>query len=292
MNDDTWTWRAPELGPAKTIDLPAGRIRYHERGEGPPIVFVHGWLANANLWRKVVPLLADRRRCVVPDMPLGSHLEPMPADFDGTPDGIARIINELIDALGLEDVTLVGNDSGGAYSQIATAANPRTVRRLVLNACETPYDTFPPKAFENLQHAASSPETLLALLTPLRDRAIRRSPAAFGNLAKHGIADAPSDSYALPALERHDIRMDATRVMPPASQEYVARAGRTLIDAYDGQVTFIWPTEDVFFSLVNVRRYASELRRATVNLVDDAFAFTPEDQPQHFADLLISTTAS
>jgi pimeloyl-ACP methyl ester carboxylesterase len=287
----TWTWRSPELGPAMTITLPAGRIRYHERGDGPPIVFVHGWLANANLWRKVVPLLASHHRCIVPDMPLGSHLEPMPPDFVGTPDGIAKIINQLIDTLGLEDVTLVGNDSGGAYSQIATAANQKTVRRLILNACETPYDPFPPKAFENLQQAARTPETLIQLLSALRDRTIRNGPAAFGNLSKHGIDDAASDSYALPALELDGVRQDATRVMPPASQDYVAKAGRKLIADYDGAVTFIWPTEDVFFSLDNVQRYARELRRSRVDLIGDAYAFTPEDQPQRFAALVRSATA-
>jgi pimeloyl-ACP methyl ester carboxylesterase len=286
-----WTWRAPELGPAQTIPLPAGPIRCHDRGWGPPIVFVHGWLANANLWRKVVPLLADRHRCIVPDLPLGAHLEPMPAGFDGTPDGIARIINQLIDVFGLAEVTLVGNDSGGAYSQIAAAANATTVRRVILNACETPYDSFPPKAFENLQQAAKTPETLLALLSPLRDRAVRDSPAAFGNLSKHGIEDAASDSYALPALELEAVRHDVARVMPPASQADVAKAGRKLIADYDGMVTFIWPTEDVFFSFDNVSRYARELRRARIDLVRDAYAFTPEDQPKRFAELVASTTS-
>jgi pimeloyl-ACP methyl ester carboxylesterase len=281
-----WTWRAPALGPAKSVTLPAGRIRYHERGEGPVIVFVHGWLANANLWRKVVPLLADRYRCVVPDLPFGAHLEPMSDALDGTPDGIARLINDFLDALGVDDVTLVGNDSGGAYSQIATAANPRRVRCLILNACETPYDTFPPAAFDGLQQAAGTPATLVALLGALRDRTVRHGPAAFGLLIKHSIEDAASDSYALPALELEGVCRDATRVMPPASQTYVAAAGDLLIDDFTGTVTFIWPTEDVFFSLDNVRRYAAELRHGRVELVEDAFAFTPEDQPNRFAELV------
>ena len=50
-----------------------GTIRYRERGEGEPIVFVHGLLVNGDLWRKVVPRLADRYRCIAPDWPLGSH---------------------------------------------------------------------------------------------------------------------------------------------------------------------------------------------------------------------------
>jgi pimeloyl-ACP methyl ester carboxylesterase len=282
----SWTWRSPELGSAKTITLPAGRMRYHERGQGPALVFLHGWLANANLWRKVVPLLADRHRCIAPDLPLGSHLEPMSSDLDGAPDGIGRLVHDFLDALGLDEVTLVGNDSGGVYSQIATSQRPARVTRLVLNACETPWDAFPPPAFENLQQAATCPENLAALLSALRDPAVRSSPAGYGGLIKHGVDDRVSDSYALPSLELPGVCRDATRVMRPAAQRYVAAAGTRLIEAYDRPVTFIWPTEDVFFSLDHARRYASELRNAKVALVEDSYAFTPEDQPRKFADLV------
>ena len=71
-------WRSPDLGPARTLDLGGGRrVRAHVTGEGPPIVFVHGALVNANLWRKVVPRLDGYTRMAL-DLPLGSHLEPMP----------------------------------------------------------------------------------------------------------------------------------------------------------------------------------------------------------------------
>ena len=62
--------RDPRLGTPHEVDLPAGPLRYYETGDGPPIVFVHGYLVNANLWRKLVPLLADRFRCITVDWPL------------------------------------------------------------------------------------------------------------------------------------------------------------------------------------------------------------------------------
>lgn len=284
-------WRAAELGPAHEIALPQGRLRYHDRGSGPAILFSHGWLANANLWRHVVARLADRHRCIVPDLPLGAHLVPMGAALDGTPNGIGRLLNDLVDALELGSIVLVGNDSGGAYAQIATAQRPERVAHLVLNACETPYDPFPPTAFDGLKLAASAPESLAALLAPLRDRAVRHGPAAFGGLVKHPIDEAVSDSYALPILEIPGIADDAARVMAAASRDFVAPAGERLIAGYSGPVTFIWPTEDRFFSLPNVRRYAGELQRAAVELVENAYAFTPEDQPARFAELLATALA-
>src|SRR5438445_13019107 len=99
---------------AQTIQLSAGPLRYVDRGSGPPVVFVHGLLVDGRLWRKVTPLLEGRVRCIVPDWPLGSHANPMNADADLTPRGVARLIDNFLEALELRDVTLVGNDTGGA----------------------------------------------------------------------------------------------------------------------------------------------------------------------------------
>ena len=59
------------LGEERTVDLPAGTIAYRERGEGPPVVFVHGVGVNGDLWRNVAPELASDHRCIVPDLPFG-----------------------------------------------------------------------------------------------------------------------------------------------------------------------------------------------------------------------------
>ena len=65
--------QSPALGSVREIELPQGTLRYRETGEGPPVLFVHGLLVNGDLWRKVVPGLADRYRCITPDLPLGSQ---------------------------------------------------------------------------------------------------------------------------------------------------------------------------------------------------------------------------
>lgn len=80
------------LGPAHEIALSTGRIRYHDTGTGSPVVFVHGLLVNADIWRGVVPgLVAAGHRCLAPDWPLGSHTIPLP-DADLSPTGIADLI--------------------------------------------------------------------------------------------------------------------------------------------------------------------------------------------------------
>src|SRR5215212_1436107 len=94
------------LGQQKEVQLPQGTIEYRERGTGEPIVFVHGALVNADLWRKVVPALAKDFRCIAPDLPLGSHRRALSPAADLTPPGAARLIADFLAALDLDNVTL------------------------------------------------------------------------------------------------------------------------------------------------------------------------------------------
>jgi pimeloyl-ACP methyl ester carboxylesterase len=279
-------WRAPALGEPKTLELPSGPVEYFEQGDGPVLVFAHGWLANANLWRNVVTSLAAAFRCIVLDLPLGSHRRAMNANADLTPAGCGELIAETVARLDLTDVTLVGNDSGGAYSQIATAGHPERVARLVLNSCETPHDQFPPPPFDGLPWLAKDPTVLGQLFEALRDREIRATPPAYGLLIKHQIEDLVSDSYALPAVSDPDILRDTSKVMSSAASDPVHQAGRRLISSFERPVLFAWGSEDQVFPLANAERYAAELTDGNVTVIHDAYSFTPEDQPLQLADVI------
>jgi pimeloyl-ACP methyl ester carboxylesterase len=272
-------WRSPWLGERRSVELNVGRLEYFDRGAGPVLVFAHGWLANANLWRKVVDRLADRFRCIALDLPLGSHRVAVRADADLSPTGCGELIAEAIAVLDLGAVTLIGNDSGGAYSQIATATHPQRIARLVLNSCETPYDAFPPPPFDGLPALARDPEALGRVLAALRDREIRSTPAAYGQLIKHAIDDLVSDSYALPCSSDPDILRDTSKVMAAAASDPVHDAGQSLISTFDRPVLFVWGVEDQVFPLAHAQRYAGELAKSQLTAISDAFSFTPEDQP-------------
>src|ERR1700730_9373822 len=114
------TSRAPEPV-TRTVHLSSGRIRYRDEGTGPTLLFVHGLLVNGLLWRKVVPLLRGQFRCVTPDWPLGSHQMAMNPDADLGLPALAGLIAEFMEALDLQQVTLVGSDTGGALCQMVAA---------------------------------------------------------------------------------------------------------------------------------------------------------------------------
>ena len=129
----------------KTVQLGHGPIRYRETGpqDGEPIVFVHGFLVDSRLWDGAAEALSGEFRCIQPDLPMGSHRLPMKPDADLTPPGFARMIADFLEALELEHVTIVGNDSGGAMSQILVTSHPERIARLVLTNCDS-FEHFPP----------------------------------------------------------------------------------------------------------------------------------------------------
>ncbi len=274
--------------------MPGGTLGYFERGAGPALIFSHGWLSNANLWRKVVERLHPDFRCLALDLPLGSHRFAMSEEADLTPADVASLIAEAVDRLAPEGATLVGNDSGGAYSQIALALYAeqlaKRVGRLVLTSCETPYDEWPPPPFDGLPAAAGNPESLGQLLGALEDPAVRALPAAYGLLLKHPVEPEVSDSYALPASRDPAILHDVAKVMSTASTAPVREAGEGLIADGAPPALLIWSDEDTVFPIAHAARYAEALSEATLVKIGDSYSFTPEDQPTAVADAIRSFT--
>ncbi|MDQ3759236.1 MAG: alpha/beta hydrolase, partial [Actinomycetota bacterium] len=211
MGSENKFWRDPALGTPREIELSGGRMRVFEAGTGEPIVFVHGALVTPNLWRKLVSRLAPDFRCVTLELPLGSHQIPMP-NADLSPSGIADMIAEAIAALGLDGPTIVGNDSGGGLTQIALSRHPGLAGRVVLTSCDA-YDNFPPRFFEVLLWPARFPAVTAPLFAPLRIRALRSAPFAFGWLQRSKLEPAVGDSHMLPLLTEKAVARDFARFM-------------------------------------------------------------------------------
>ncbi|WP_051342283.1 alpha/beta fold hydrolase [Pseudonocardia spinosispora] len=291
---DPIIWRDSRLGIPREAALSNGPLRYHDSGgDLPVLVFVHGYLVNANIWRKLVPLLRGRFRCITPDLPLGSHVAPVDRDADLSPPGIAAMIAELLDVLGLSDVTLVGNDSGGAYSQLVAADHPHRLGRLVLATCETPECTWPPTpgGFGLLKTTATHPLSYLALHQALRLRLTWRWRNTYGWLAKHPIDTPAMLSYIRPVLTRAAIRHDGRKAIGSVSDRFSKRAADQLVRRFDKPVLLLWAAEDHVFPLASAERYARSLN-AELRTVPDAFTYVTEDQPHRTARALTDWLAS
>src|SRR6202045_4734470 len=129
----------------RSIETPSGRISYAEAGSGPVALFVHGVVLNKHLWRHQLAGLSELRRCIAVDLLAHGDTEIAP-DQNVSVTANAQMLKEVLDALQLDQVDLVGNDSGGGIAQIFAALNPQRVRTLTLTNCDV-HDNWPPKAF-------------------------------------------------------------------------------------------------------------------------------------------------
>jgi pimeloyl-ACP methyl ester carboxylesterase len=283
MGAENKSWRSPQLGEARTLELSQGKLRYHEVGDGPPIVFVHGIAVNANLWRNVVARLAPRHRCIALDMPLGSHLEPLPG-ADLSPPGLAELAADAMDALGLEDVTLVGNDTGGAVCQILASRRPQRLGRLVLTSCDS-YERFPPKQFAFLAPLARLHGLIPVLFAPLRWRPARRLPLALGWVTKRKVQAEAEDSYVYPLLTSKGVRSDFGRIVAGIDPSQTLEAAERL-RSFDKPVLLAWSSEDKVFPPEHAERLAKLFPNARIEWIDDSYAFSPEDRPERVAEAI------
>jgi pimeloyl-ACP methyl ester carboxylesterase len=264
------------------LTLPQGTIRYRDEGTGPTIVFVHGALVDGRLWDPVVERLRDRFRCVVPDLPLGSHKVALHADADLSPHGIARLIADVLERLELSDVTLVGNDTGGALCQLLVVAHPERVGRLVLTDCDA-FEDFPPKAFKSLVIAAKVPGALRAGLAPMRIRALQRLPIAYGWLTRRPVAQDMIDGWVQPALQDRGVLRDARKALSQLDPR-ILLDNTPKLTSFDRPVLLLWSREDKFFKIDHAHRLAKIFPDARVQELTDAYTFVSWDQPGRVAE--------
>ncbi|MEU0503091.1 alpha/beta hydrolase [Nocardia sp. NPDC005998] len=276
------------LGQPHEVDLASGRIRYYETGSGAPILFVHGLLVNANLWRKMIPTIAATGyRCLSPDWPLGAHSIPVP-DADLTPTGLADLVEAFMAELDLSDVTLVANDTGGAIAQVLLSRGTSRIGRVVLASVDC-YERFLPPPFNLLPPLARIPGSIRPLTEVLRIRALHPLPIALGWVAKHKVDPEIIDTYLLPSRNSAAIRKDLRRFLKTANRRYTLEAA-THYPSIDIPILLAWAREDKLFPVALAERLAADLPNATLKLIDDSYTASPEDQPELLTELIVEFT--
>ena len=266
------------------VHLPQGTIRYREDGNGEPLLFVHGVLVSGSLWAKVVPRLSKDFRCIVPDWPFGSHETPLDPDADLSPPALARMIVAFMDAVGLQSVTLVGNDTGGALCQLVAADYPDRVSRLVLTSCDI-YERFPPPPFNTLGPVTKLPGSVWLITQSLRPRIAHRLPVAFGWVTKRLPEKAVVDEWLGPIRTSRGVRRDIGKIFRAVDPRYTLEAAEKL-KSFDKPVLLAWASEDKLFPIEYARRLASELPNATVEEIPDSYTFIAQDQPERLAEVI------
>jgi pimeloyl-ACP methyl ester carboxylesterase len=269
---------SPVLGERRTADIPAGAIEYRVSGTGPPVVFVHGVGVNGDLWRHVAPPLAAHHRCIVPDLPFGAHSIPLQEDADLSLPGMARIVADFVEALGLDDVAVVANDTGGAVSQWLVGHHPERIGRLVLTSCDA-FEKFPPTPQRYLEVAARSRALMWLVGWSVQFRLVQRLPTAYGWVTQRPVDPEIMRSFTTPVRTQEGVRRDLQRLLLAVDTRYTFEAAESL-RGFDKPALVLWADGDKIFPRDHGKRLAELLPQGRFELVADSRTFIPEDQPE------------
>jgi pimeloyl-ACP methyl ester carboxylesterase len=266
------------------IELSAGPIDYQDTGgEGPVLVLAHGLPMNETQWRKVVPLLSGYR-CILPTLPLGGHRQPMNPDADLSQRGVALLLGEFIQRLGLDDVTLVLNDWGGGQFLVSEGRAQR-IGRLVLVACEA-FDNFPPGPAKALATVCRVPGGVWLLMRLMGITWVRRNRNGYGGMSLRGIPDEIMDDWFAPATRNRAIRGDFAKFATSTPDRATLLAWSERLVDFDRPVLVVWASEDTLMPREHGPRLAELYPKGRLVEIADSSTLIPEDQPERLAEVL------
>ena len=266
----------------RSVQTASGRISYTEQGTGPVALFVHGVLLNGHLWRHQLADLSDIRRCIAVDLLAHGDTKIAP-DQDVSMTANAKMLKEFLDALNIDQVDLVGNDSGGGIAQIFAASYPERVHSLTLTDCDT-HDNWPPEAFQPFLAMAAGGglrETLDAMLS---DKNVYRSPQALGPAYEHPerLSDDSIETYLRPLVRTEQRTRDLQRFLAAFDNKHTL-AIEARLKTLQAPTLIVWGTDDAYFDVKWSHWLADNIpgTRRRVEL-KDARIFFPEERWEEF----------
>jgi pimeloyl-ACP methyl ester carboxylesterase len=276
------TWNAHR----RLVSTRVGEVACVDVGEGPAALFVHGLVLNGHLWRGVVDELHDLRRCVALDLP-GHGATVAAPDQDLSLPALAELVDALCEALGLDRVDLVGNDTGGAVCQVFAAHHPERIRTLALTNCDT-HDNLPPAAFLAAVERARRGRYAPMLRAMAGDPQTARSTRGLGSGLEDpaGLDDETLHALLEPITASSATARDMERMLVSLRAEDLI-AAEPLLATLTAPTLIAWGTDDVFFEL----RWAHWLQqlipgaREVVEL-EGARLFLPLERAHELAGLL------
>ena len=232
----------------QTIQTPSGRIAYAEQGTGPVALFVHGVLLNKHLWRHQLAHLSDVRRCIAVDL-LAHGETDIAGDQEVSVTANAKMLEQFLDALNVEQADLVGNDSGGGIAQIFSALYPQRVRSLTLTDCDV-HDNWPPAAFEPFLAMAAGGGLRGTLEAMLSNKDIYRSPQALGPAYEHPeqVTDESIETYLRPLVRTEQRTRDLQRFLAAFDNAHT-RVIEARLKTLTVPTLIVWGTDDVYFDV-------------------------------------------
>jgi pimeloyl-ACP methyl ester carboxylesterase len=265
----------------RVVQTRSGQISYIDVGTGPVTLFVHGIATNAYLWRNVIEALSPRHRCVALDLPLHGQT-PVSAGQDLSLVAMTSVVEDFCDALGLTDINLVANDTGGAIAQIFAARNPQLLATLTLTNCDTS-ENLPPDAFKPVVELAVAGTLAPTAVALMNDLAAARD-VSFGTAYEH-----PEKldldvvrAYLEPCVGTLERARDFERLLTSLDPGDL-KAVEPQLRALTVPTLVVWGTDDVNFDVSWAYWLRDTIPGVTrVVTLDGARLFFPEERAAEF----------
>ena len=257
-----------------------GVLQYRDEGKGSSILlFIHGTLSNSNTWRKIIPPLSEKYRCIAIDLPLGGHSIPLSDSVDLSPVGIAIIIKEFLQTLKIDKVTIVSNDTGGAYAQIFASLYPEHVDKLIFSNCEV-LETFPPKKFKYLVKSVKIPGFTYLLSRSFKIKSLLKSDMMMGLLSHKVTSSELSELYLKSYIENKAIRKNFADNVKTWSSNYTIEAAEKL-KSFTFPVLILWGEDDKkLFPMALGIQLKNIFSNVTLIQIPNSKTYVQEDAPQ------------
>jgi pimeloyl-ACP methyl ester carboxylesterase len=270
----------------RSVQTPSGRVSYAEAGSGPATLFVHGVVLNKHVWRRQLAGLSDIRRCIAVDLLAHGDTEIEQNQEVSVTDN-SNMLRELLDALKVDKVDLVGNDSGGGIAQIFAAMNPNRVRTLTLTNCDT-HDNWPPEAFKPFVEMAIAGGLRDTINAMLANKAIYRSPAALGPAYERpeNVSDEDIEIYLRPHVRTGQRTRDLQRFVAAFDNRHTVSIEPRLRQLR-APTLIVWGTDDIYFPVKWAHWLADTIPGAKPPVeLKGARIFFPEERAEVFNKLL------
>jgi pimeloyl-ACP methyl ester carboxylesterase len=274
----------------QTVLTASGRIAFAERGSGPAALFIHGFPVNGYHWRHQLDALGSLRRCIAPDLMGLGYSEVLPErglEFDAQ----AQMLIELLDALGVDEVDLVGNDSGGAIAQMLATTIPGRIRTLTLTNCDT-NGNWPPPAFIPIQQIAKAGQLGKTFTAFAANLELAQSPSGLGSVFEFPdrLTNELVNVYLGPLTASPERQAQVDRYALAIDEKLFGQLPERL-KTFEKPTMIVWGDADPFFDAEGDGKWAYWLRDTIpgvnrVSILKGGKLFFPEERPEEFCRLL------
>jgi haloalkane dehalogenase len=265
----------------KYVQTRYGRIAYVERGSGATALLLHGFPLNGFQWRGVIPRLCSRRRCVAPDF-MGLGFTQVTKGQNVSPGAQADMLAAFLDTLGIKQVDIIANDSGGAVAQLFISRYTSRAKSLLITNCDVETDSPPESLLPIIDLARGGLYTDLYICPWLENKALVRSSDDFGR-ACYSDPSHPSDTaiiqYLSPLVSSYERSSLTNQFAASLAPNPLAGITESLRHC-QVPTRIVWAMGDRIFSHANIEYLVSVLPRVTgVRKIPDAKLFFPEEFP-------------